>query len=84
MTTSFVTCSYLVLQIHASLPFCGAVWTIFVRFALEFTRLETAEGGGSKSFSSMLASLTNIQEVPSSTILLSTFRVIILLTNTQT
>lgn len=76
--------SYLGIQISRSPPFCGAVWMIFIRLALEFTRLETAEGGGSKSFSSMLASLTKIQEVPSSTILLSTFRVIILATNTQT
>lgn len=66
------------------LPFCGAVWTCFVRWALEFTRLETAEGGGSKSFSSILASLTNIQDVPSRTILLSTFKVIILHTHIHT
>lgn len=59
-------------------PFCGTVWTSFVRWALEFTRLETAEGGGSNSFSSMLASFTNVHDVPSRTILFSTFRVIIL------
>lgn len=54
------------------------MWTSFVRCALELTRLETADGGGSNSFSSMLASFTNLHDVPSSTILLSTFRVIIL------
>jgi len=59
-------------------PWCGAVWTCFVRWALEFARLEATEGGGSKSFSSMLASFTNMQDVPRRTILFSTFRVIIL------
>lgn len=64
-------------------PCCGEMWTCLVRWALEFARLETAEGGGSNSFSSMLASLTNTQDLPNRTILLSTFRVIILFTNTH-
>lgn len=54
-----------------------------MRCALELTRLETADGGGSNSFSSMLASLTKAHDVPSSTMLLSTFRVIILQNQNQ-
>lgn len=55
----------------------GKVWMCLNLCTRELARLETADGGGSDSFSSMFASLTNTQDVPNRTMLFSTFSVII-------